>query len=266
MSTTAETPRRFTSKITLEGKTALVTGASRGIGYAIARAYVEAGARVAIVSRKPENLAQAAADLGKDGHAVETIAAHVGREGAAQEIMSAAIEKLGRVDILVNNAATNPHFGPLLGADDKLFDKTFETNARAYFALAREAGKHMIDKGIAGSLVFIASTQGLIASPLMGIYGMTKAAVVSLSKTLAFELGPSGIRSNVIAPGLVETRFAQALIQNDDINKRWIERAPLRRYGHPDEIAGAAVFLASDAASYITGTTLIIDGGYTIAG
>lgn len=252
-------------KISLEGKTALVTGASRGIGLAIARAYAQNGARVAIVSRKPENIESAREELAKEGLSVEAFAAHVGREGAAAEIIAAAVAKLGQLDILVNNAATNPHFGPVVSADDKVFDKTFETNARAYFSLAREMAKHLVDRGAPGSMVFVSSTQGILSSPLMGVYGMTKAAVISLAKTLAAELGPSGIRVNCIAPGLVDTRFAATLVRNDDIAKRWIDRAPLRRWGKPEEIAGAAVFLASDAASYITGETLVIDGGFSVS-
>ncbi len=252
-------------KITLEGKAALVTGASRGIGLAIARSFAEHGAKVAIVSRKEENLAAAKAELAKDGLEVATFAAHVGKEGAAEFLVSAVVERFGKLDVLVNNAATNPHFGPTITADDKIFDKTFETNARAYFSLAREVAKHLVERNAPGSMVFVSSTQGIQASPLMGIYGMTKAAVISLVKTLAVELGPSGIRVNAIAPGLVETRFAAALVQNDDVVKRWIERAPLRRYGRPEEIAGAALYLASDAASYVTGETIVIDGGYTIS-
>jgi len=253
-------------KITLEGKVAIVTGGSRGIGLEIAKSYVEHGARVAIVSRKPENLAEAKALLARDGLEVETFATHVGKEGAAADLLRDVIAKLGKVDVLVNNAATNPHFGPMVTADDKVFDKTFETNARAYFSLAREMAKHLVAREAPGAMVFVSSTQGLLGSPLMGVYGMTKAAVISLAKTLAVELGPSGIRVNCIAPGLVETRFAAALVQNDDVARRWTERAPLRRWGRPEEIAGAAVFLASDAASYITGETLVIDGGFSVSG
>jgi NAD(P)-dependent dehydrogenase (short-subunit alcohol dehydrogenase family) len=190
----------------------------------------------------------------------------VGREGAAKEIVERTVARFGRVDVLVNNAATNPHFGPMVTADEKVFDKTFETNARAYFVLAREAALHMVERQIAGSLIFVSSTQGLLSSPLMGVYGMTKAAVLSLMKTLAVELGPSGIRSNAIAPGLVETRFAAALTGNDDVARRWTERAALRRWGRPEEVAGAAVYLGSDASSYVTGTTLVVDGGYCVAG
>jgi NAD(P)-dependent dehydrogenase (short-subunit alcohol dehydrogenase family) len=252
-------------KITLEGKVALVTGGSRGIGLAIARTFAENGAKVAIVSRKQENLDEAKAALAKDGFEVEAFASHVGREGAALALVSEVVQRFGKVDVLVNNAATNPQFGPLVNADDKVFDKTFETNARGYFSLARETAKHLVARGAPGSFIFVSSTQGILASPMMGVYGMTKAAVISLAKTLAVELGPSGIRSNCIAPGLVETRFASALIANDEIARRWIERAPLRRYGTPDEIAGAALFLASDAASYVTGETIVIDGGFSVS-
>ena len=252
-------------KIDVEGKVALVTGGSRGIGLAAAKALALGGARVCIVSRKPENLATAKAELAQAGADVHTIAANVGKEGVAAEIVAEVVARLGKIDVLVNNAATNPHFGPMLTADDKVFDKTFETNARAYFALARETAKHLVDRGAPGSLIFVSSTQGILASPLMGVYGMTKAAAISLAKTLAVELGPSGIRANAIAPGLIETRFAGALTSNDDIMKRYLERTPIKRVGQPDDIAGAVLFLASDASSYLTGQTIVIDGGYSVA-
>ncbi len=252
-------------RITLEDKVAIVTGGSRGIGLSIARAFAEHGAKVAIVARKIEGLNEAKELLAKDGLEVEVFASHLGREGAALALLSEVVQRFGKVDVLVNNAATNPQFGPLINADDKVFDKTFETNARGYFSLARETAKHLIGRGAPGSFVFVSSTQGILGSPLMGVYGMSKAAVISLAKTLAVELGPSGIRVNTIAPGLVDTRFAATLVENDELVARWVDRAPLRRYGNPDEIAGAALFLASEAASYITGATLVIDGGYSIS-
>jgi len=252
-------------RIHVEGKVALVTGGSRGIGLAAARALAGAGASVAIVARKQESLDAAKSELEKTGQPVLTIAAHVGKEGAAAEIVSQVVARFGKLDVLVNNAATNPHFGPMLTADDKVFDKTFETNARAYFALARETAKHLVDRNAPGSLIFLSSTQGIVASPLMGVYGMTKAAAISLAKTLAVELGPSGIRANAVAPGLVETRFAGALVSNDDILARYLERTPLKRIATPDDIAGAILFLASEASSYITGTTIVVDGGFTVA-
>jgi NAD(P)-dependent dehydrogenase (short-subunit alcohol dehydrogenase family) len=249
----------------MKGRVALVTGASRGIGLSIARSLASAGARVAIVSRKQENLDEAAASLAADGLSVETFAAHVGREGAAEKLVADVVAKLGKLDVLVNNAATNPHFGPMITADDKVFDKTFETNARAYFALARETAKHLVGRSAPGSIVNVTSTQGILASPLMGVYGMTKAAVISLTKTLAAELGPSGIRVNAIAPGLIETKFAASLVSNDDIMRRYLDRTPLRRVGRPDEIGPLALFLASDASSYLTGETIVVDGGFSIS-
>jgi NAD(P)-dependent dehydrogenase (short-subunit alcohol dehydrogenase family) len=251
--------------IRVDGKVALVTGGSRGIGLAAAKALVTSGARVAIASRKIDNLEEAKSTLARDGLEVDVFPVHVGKEGAAETLVRDVVARLGKLDVLVNNAATNPHFGPSITADDKVFDKTFETNARAYFSLARETAKHLIERGAPGSLIFLSSTQGIAASPLMGIYGMTKAAAISLAKTLAVELGPSGIRANAIAPGLIETRFAAGLTQNDEIMSRYLERTPLKRVGRPEDIAGAVVFLASDASSYLTGQTLVIDGGYLIS-
>ncbi len=251
--------------IHVQGKTALVTGGSRGIGLAIARALASHGAKVAIAARKPEGLAQAKAELAKMGVEVETFVAHVGRPDEAARLVADVIARFGKLDVLVNNAATNPHFGPMVTADDKVFDKTFELNARSYFALARDVAQHLVARNAkGGAIINVTSTQGILASPMMGIYGMTKAAVISLTKTLAAELGPSGIRVNAIAPGLVETRFAASLTADPELMKRWTDRAPLQRVGEPDEIAGAALYLASDASSYMTGQTLVIDGGYTI--
>lgn len=251
--------------IHLEGKTALVTGGSRGIGLAIARAYAAAGARVAIAARKPEGLAEAKATLAAEGLEVDTFPCHVGKTDEAKKLVADVIAKLGRIDVLVNNAATNPHFGPMITADEAIFDKTFETNARAYFTLAREAAQHVIARNGTASFVFVTSVQGLHASPLMGIYGMTKAAVISLTQTLAVELGPSGIRVNAIAPGIVQTRFAAALTSNDVVVDKYLDRTPLRRVGEPGDVAGVALLLASDAAGYITGETIVVDGGYTIS-
>lgn len=251
--------------IHVEGKVALVTGGSRGIGLAIARAYLQAGAKVAIAARKPEGLAEAKAELAAEGLEVATFPCHVGKTEEAVKLVADVVAHFGQLDVLVNNAATNPHFGPTITADEKLFDKTFETNARAYFTLAREAAKHVIARGGAASFIFITSTQGLTASPLMGIYGMTKAAVVSLTKTLAVELGPSGIRVNAIAPGLVQTKFASALTSNDVVLDKWLDRSPLRRVGKPEDVAGVALLLASDASSYITGETFVVDGGFLIS-
>ena len=250
--------------ITLEGKVVLVTGGSRGIGEAIARACGAAGAKVAIASRKLDGVAAAAERLRADGVEVEPFACHTGKLDDVKRLVAGAVGKFGKVDVLVNNAATNPYFGPMMLIDDGAFDKTFEVNVKGYFYAAREVARHLIDRGAAGAIVNVASIQGLGGAPLQGVYAMTKAAVISMTKTLAVELGPSKIRVNAIAPGLVDTRFAAALTSNKDIMERVNARTPVGRAGQPEEIGGAAVFLASDAASYVTGETVVIDGGFTV--
>ncbi len=178
---------------------------------------------------------------------------------------SARPPKLGRVNGLINNAATNPHFGPLIDTPDAAIDKTIEVNIKGYFYAARAYVAHVRSRGgTRGSIVNVASVAGLRAAPMQGIYGMTKAAVISMTQTLALELGSSGIRVNAIAPGLVETRFAAALVQNPAMREHFVKRAPLGRHAQPPEIAGAAVYLSSGAASYVTGHTMVIDGGFTI--
>jgi NAD(P)-dependent dehydrogenase (short-subunit alcohol dehydrogenase family) len=251
--------------IHLQGKVALVTGGSRGIGLAIARAYAAAGAQVAIAARKPEGLAEARAELAREGLEVATFPVHVGKTEEAKKLVADVTARFGRIDVLVNNAATNPHFGPMITADEGLFDKTFETNARAYFTLAKAVAEGVLARNGKASFVFITSIQGIGASPLMGIYGMTKAAVISLTKTLAVELGPSGIRVNAIAPGIVQTRFAAALTSSDVVVDRYLDRTPLKRVGAPEDVAGVALLLASDAAGYITGETIVVDGGFTVS-
>ena len=251
--------------IHVEGKVALVTGGSRGIGESIAKALGRSGAQVAIASRKLEGVTAAAERLRAEGVTVEPFACHTGRTDQIEALVSAVVARFGKIDVLVNNAATNPHFGPMMTADDAAFEKTFEVNARGYLNVARAVARHLISRGAPGSIINVASIMGLAAAPLQGIYGMTKAAVVSMTRTLAVELASSGIRVNAIAPGLVDTRFAAAIVQNQDLAEMEAKRTPMGRYAQPDEIAGAALFLASDAASFVTGHTLVVDGGRTIA-
>jgi len=244
----------------LKDKVIVVTGASRGIGEAIARACVEHGANVVLASRKQADLDKVAAALGERALAV---ACHTGKPGDVDAMMARALERFGRVDGYVNNAATNPYFGPLVDTPDAAIDKTFEVNVRGYLYGARAFVKHARERGGGGSIVNLASVAGLRAAPMQGIYGATKAAVISMTQTLAFELGSSQIRVNAIAPGLVETKFAQAIVANPMLRDHVVGRTPLARHAQPTEIAGAAVYLLSDAASFTTGTTLVVDGGLT---
>jgi NAD(P)-dependent dehydrogenase (short-subunit alcohol dehydrogenase family) len=237
----------------LQGKVAVVTGASRGIGQAIARAFVAQGAQVLAVSRKITQAPEGA-------HA---FAAHAGKEADCVALVAEGVRQFGKVDILVNNAGTNVHFGPLLDAPEAAWDKTFEVNLKGYFWCSRELVKHLASRGAPGAIVNVASINGLHGVPLQGVYAMTKAAVISMTRTLAMELGPAGVRVNAIAPGLIDTRLASGLVNDPDISSQWKQRTPLGRIGKPDEIAGAAVYLASDASSYMTGQVLVVDGGVT---
>jgi NAD(P)-dependent dehydrogenase (short-subunit alcohol dehydrogenase family) len=174
------------------------------------------------------------------------------------------VERFGAVDVLVNNAATNPYFGPLVDTGVSALDKTFEVNVKGYFFAARAVIRHLQSRRAPGSIVNMASVAGLRAAPFQGIYGMTKAAVISMTQTLAYEVGGQGIRVNAIAPGLIETKFAATIVQNDTLRSQVVGRTPLARHGQPDEIVGAALYLASDAASFCNGHTLVVDGGMTI--
>lgn len=247
-------------KISLDDKVAVITGASRGIGEAIARAFVAHGARVVLAARKPDGLTAVADSLGESALACAT---HTGNEDQCEALVARAVERFGRVDVLVNNAATNPYFGPMIETPTAAWLKTFEVNLQGYFWLSRAVARHLQARGASGSIVNVTSVAGLEAAPMQGVYGATKAAVVSMTRTLAFELAGSAIRVNAIAPGLVDTRLASAIVQNEAVLGEVLKKTPLGRYAQPDEIAGAALFLASDAASYVTGHTLVVDGGMT---
>ncbi len=252
----------MSSTINLEGKVAIVTGASRGIGEAIARMFAANGAKVVLASRKLEGLTPVAESIGRGARAM---AAHTGREAECVALVARTVEAFGKVDILVNNAATNPYFGPMIDIDEGAWDKTFEVNTKGYFWMAREVARHLRARESGGSIINMASVAGIIASPLQGVYSMTKAAVISMTRTLAYELAPNNIRVNAIAPGFVDTKFAAAVLKNDALLDEVLKLTPMRRYGQPDEIAGAALYLASDSSSYLTGQSIVIDGGMTIA-
>ena len=245
----------------LSGRTALVSGASRGIGESIARLLAAQGAHVVCSSRKVEGCEAVAAAIREGGGSAEAIAMHVG-DPAAIEAAFAALEARDRApSILVNNAAANPYFGPMLDMDLVSYEKTVEVNLRGYFWSTVQAAKRMKSRG-GGSIVNIASVNARRAAPGQGIYSMTKAGIVNMTEGFAKELAQHGIRVNAILPGLTETKFASALTGNPKILGMMLQAIPLARVAQPDEIAPAALFLASDAASYVTGATLAVDGGY----
>jgi NAD(P)-dependent dehydrogenase (short-subunit alcohol dehydrogenase family) len=244
----------LSSAFRLDGKVALVTGASRGIGRAIAEAFVRAGAKVMLSSRKKPALEAAAAAI---GGAVDVFAAHAGSPEQGAACIAATLERFGGLDILVNNAATNPHYGPAIDVDAAAFDKIFEVNLRGPLFWTQEAWRRsMRERG--GAILNIASVGGMSFGGEIGIYDTSKAALIHLTKHLAVELGPR-VRVNAIAPGLVRTDMAKVLVETwgEQAARRW----PLRRIGEPADIAGAALYLASDAASWVTGQVLAVDGG-----
>lgn len=238
----------------LDGRVALVTGASRGIGRAIAKVYVEAGAKVMLSSRKHDALVEAARSIGGD---TAVFAANAGDPDQAEACVAATVEQLGGLDILVNNAATNPYMGPTIDIDLPRYDKTFQVNLRGPFVWTQKAWTaRMAEAG--GVVVNIASIGGMSHGGHIGVYDNTKAALIHLTGHLAAELGPK-VRVNAIAPGLVKTDFARALWEPAE--EAIAVRLPLRRLGTPDDVANAALFLASDASSWLTGHTLVVDGG-----
>jgi NAD(P)-dependent dehydrogenase (short-subunit alcohol dehydrogenase family) len=248
------------ARIHLEDKVVIITGASRGIGESIARTFAAHGARVVLASRKLEGVRAVADSIGASAHAV---ACHTGQEAQCVALVAEAVARFGKIDALVNNAATNPYFGPMIDTDMGAWQKTYEVNLQGYFWMAREVARHLRARNSHGSIVNVASVAGLEAAPMQGVYGTTKAAVIAMTKTLAYELGSSNIRVNALAPGLIETKLSAAIVQNDTIVAEVVRKTPLGRYGQPDEIAGGALFLTSDAASFMTGQVLTIDGGMT---
>ncbi|MGE0607057.1 MAG: glucose 1-dehydrogenase [Pirellulales bacterium] len=252
-----------TDRSSLAGQSALVTGASRGIGAAIARGLGKAGAKVVLSSRKQESVEQLAAELRAAGCEAAAVAAHMGQTHSIRELVEKCHALHGGLDIVVNNAATNPVFGPAVSADEGAFDKIMAVNLRGPFTLARLVFPSMQQRG-GGVILNIGSVGGLRPEPMLGLYSVSKAALISLTQVLAQEGGDSNIRVNAICPGLVRTKFSAALWQNEAILSQFLSRVPLGRMAEPEEIAALALFLCSPAASYCTGGVYAADGGHML--
>lgn len=247
----------------LEGKVAIVTGSSKGIGKAIAEALAEYGAQVVVSSRSQEAVDAVADEFKAKGLEAVGIACHVGDEEQRKALISKTVDRYGGVDILINNAATNPVYAPLEGVDDPVFDKIMDVNVKACFSFAKLCFPYMKEKK-KGSIINIASVEGLKPNMGLGLYGVSKAALIMLTKSQASEWGKYGIRTNAICPGLIKTKFSQALWSNEQLMKQVENHLPLRRAADPIEMAGLAVYLASDASSFTTGAILNSDGGHML--
>lgn len=247
----------------LSGKVALITGSTKGIGLAIAQRMAEAGANVVISSRNQDVCDQIASDIREQGGDALAIACNINYKEQLQALVSKTLAHYGKIDILVVNAALNPFYGPSQDIPDEAFDKIMNSNIGSAHRLCQLVLPGMAKQG-GGSAIIVSSIAGLKGSDVLGAYGISKAADMQIARNLAVEWGPQNIRVNCIAPGLIRTDFARALWENPDTYKATVSKYPLRRIGEPDEIAGAAIFLASDAGSFTTGQTLVIDGGGTI--
>jgi len=250
----------FAEKFRLDDKIAVISGASQGIGKQIALGFAEQGARLAICSRKQESLDAVAEEIrGKGGECVPVVC-HTGKPDQIRSLFARVMEIFGRVDILVNNAAANPYFGPVLDADETVWNKTVDVNLKGYFLMSQAAARIMVQKG-GGSIINVASVAAFSPPLFQGIYGITKAGVIAMTKAYAKELATSNIRVNAICPGLTDTKFSRVLIETPDIYQVALQMIPMKRHAHPSEMVGAAIFLASDAASFVTGTSITVDGG-----
>lgn len=244
----------------LSGQVAVVTGASRGIGRAIAERMAQQGAKVVVSSRKLEACQEVVDAITARGGEAFAQSCNIGRKAELQALVDATMARWSRIDTLVCNAAVNPYFGPAIDMPDEAFDKIMASNVRSNLWLAHMVMPGMAERG-GGSVVVISSIGGLRGSPVLGAYAISKAADMQLVRNIAVEWGPRNVRANCIAPGLVRTDFARALWENPEIYRKRTKDTPLKRIGEPDEIAGAAVFLASAAGSFMTGQTIVIDGG-----
>ena len=253
----------MSSLFDLKGKVALITGSSRGIGRAIAERMAEAGAKVVVSSRKLDACEEVVAAIRKAGGEASALACNISSKDELQALVAGTRKVYGKIDVLVCNAAVNPHFGPSQEIPDSAFEKVLDSNVRSNHWLCQLVIPEMAERRD-GAVMIVSSIGGLKGSAVLGTYGLSKAADMALARNLAVEWGPKNVRVNCIAPGLVRTDFARALWENPETYKATVERYPLRRIGEPDEIAGTAVFLAAQAGSFITGQTIVVDGGATV--
>lgn len=253
------------SKFDLNGKVAIITGASKGIGKAIAQGLAENGAKVVVSSRKQEAVDAVAEAFKSDGLEAVGIQCHIGDSEQRKSLIFKTIEQYGRIDILVNNAAINPYYGPLEGSDEQVFDKIMDVNVKAPWILSNLALPHMKENG-GGSIINISSVEGLRPGFGLGLYSATKAALIMLTKNQAKEWGRYGVRANVLCPGLIKTKFSEGLWTDEKLVSGFTKALPLNRIAAPDEMAGLVMLLASDAGSYMTGGVYVADGGYMVSG
>ncbi|HEX76444.1 MAG TPA: SDR family oxidoreductase [Dehalococcoidia bacterium] len=247
-------------KYRLDGKVALITGGSRGIGQAVALGFAEVGADVAIASRKLPDLEEVAKEISALGRHSLAIAAHAGHKEELDDLVKKTIDEFGRIDILVNNAGTNPVFGPLVDIEERAWDALMNLNLKGYYLLSQAVAKLMMKQG-GGSIINMASAAGTKPFPGTGAYSVSKAGVIMLTQVLATELGKHNIRVNAIAPGVIKTKMSTHLWSTPEIAQKFIEHTALGYIGQPEDIVGVAVLLASDASSYISGQTIAVDGG-----
>ncbi|WP_395049207.1 glucose 1-dehydrogenase [Flavobacterium sp.] len=253
----------ISNKFRLDNKVAIITGASKGIGKAIAKALGQQGAKIVIVSRKQEAVDETAKEFLAEGIEAIGIAAHMGNSDQIKNMVSQTVKHFGGIDIVVNNAAINPTFGPIVETDNLVFDKIMEVNVKGPMELCKLAYPFMKQKG-SGSIINISSIEGISPGQGLGLYSISKATLIALTKVLAKEWGADNIRANVICPGLINTKFSQTLVENEKILKHVLAKQALPQLAEPLDIAGLALFLASDASSFCTGSVITADGGYTI--
>lgn len=245
----------------LTGKVAVITGASRGIGEAVAMKLAEYGAHCILVSRKTDALEAVAGKIRENGGKATAMACHTGYPERIEGLFTEIEAQFGRLDILINNAATNPHFGEMIEADAGIWDKTLDVNVKGPFFMVKYAVPIMKN---GGAIVNVASINGIRPGILQGVYSVTKAALISMTQVMARELAPRGIRVNALLPGLTDTKFAQAIISTDEIRDQAVSQIPMGRYAAPEEMAGAVLFLVSGASSFTTGANIICDGGMLV--